>query len=30
MDTLKDVIEDNKDVIEEKVQEGIDALNESF
>ena len=30
MDTLKDVIEDNKDVIEEKVQQGIDALNESF
>jgi len=30
LDTLKDVIEDNQDLIEEKVGEGLDKLNESF
>lgn len=30
IDTLKDVVGENKDLIEDKLEEGIDALNKSF
>lgn len=30
MDTLKGVLDDNKELIEDKVQEGINALNKSL
>lgn len=30
LDTLKDVVGENKDLIEDKLEEGINALNNSF
>ncbi len=30
LDTMKNVLEDNQDLIEDKVKEGIDALNKSM